>query len=187
MGTLSGINTVINKPTWNDIMKFKEFLSEGVFEIKTEFVSKGWTGYTDTPEDKARFTAKVKELGLGSSADAARAWKSFQVTKEIFAPGKQPQMTVKKKSSVTDADVKALDKAWADVKAAYDKASKMSDALLKKVQADNQGVEVHIRKTPDLYAVLQGLQMSRPSEDFSKRLAQITGFVGDVGRHYKKL
>lgn len=169
------------------MITFNQFLNEGVFDIKTEFISKGWTGYTDTPEDKARFTAKVKELGLGNSNDAGKAWKSFQVTKEIFAPGKQPQMTVKKKSSVTDADVKALDKAWADVKAAYDKATKMSESLLKKVQADNVGVEVHIRKTPDLYAVLQGLQMSKPSEDFSKRIAQITGFVGDVGRHYKKL
>lgn len=166
---------------------FSEFLNEGVFDIKTEFISKGWTGYTDTPEDKARFTAKVKELGLGNSNDAGKAWKSFQVTKEIFAPGKQPKMTVKNKSSITDADVKALDKAWADVQAAYDKATKMSASLYAKVRKDSEGVEVHIRKTPDLYAVLKGLEMSKPSEDFSKRIAQIVGFVGDVGRHYKKL
>ncbi|UVD32525.1 hypothetical protein ENTB43_086 [Enterobacter phage Entb_43] len=166
---------------------FSEFLNEGVFEIKTHFISKGLTGYTDTPEDKTRFTNDVKALGLGNSSDAGKAWKSFQVTKEIFAPGKSVQHTVKNKSSVTDAEVKALEKAWADVKTAYDKAAALSGEMLKKVQKDNQGVEVHIKRTPALYSVLNGLQMSRPSEDFSKRIAQIRGFVNDVVKFHKKL
>lgn len=166
---------------------FSEFLNEGVFEIKTHFISKGIGGYKDTPEDKARFINDVKSLGIGSSNDAGKAWKSFQATKEIFGAGKTIPKQEKKKSSLTDAEVKALEKAWDDVKAAYDRASKMSAQLFTKVRADAGDTEVHIRKTPDLYAVLKGLEMSRPSEDFSKRINQITGFVGDVGRHYKKL
>lgn len=169
------------------MIQFKEFLNEGIFEIKTHFISKGLTGYTDTPEDKSRFTEDVKRFGLGNSADASRAWKSFQATKEIFAPGKSAPATVKNKSSVTDSEVKALEKAWADVKTAYDKATVLSDNMLKKVQKDNQGVEVHIKRTPALYSVLNGLQMSRPSEDFSKRIAQIRGFVNDVVQFHKKL
>lgn len=169
------------------MINFSDFLNEGAMEVKQHFISKGIAGYKDTPEDKARFISDVKTAGIGNSNDAGKAWKSFQTTKEIFAPGKQPHKAEPKKSPLTDAEIKALDKAWADVKTAYEKATKMSASLHTKVAESAKGTKVHIKETPELYMVLKGLEMSSPSEDFSKRIAQISGFASDVGRYYKKL
>lgn len=176
------------------MLNFNELLSEGLSDVKAAAVAgikAGKYKYENTDESRYQFIRDMKAEGYSGSS-VSNAWKSAMVTGEFFIPAdkgaKPPKPSKPKASPITDAEVKALDKAWADVQAAYDKATALSAKLHAKVSATVEaGSVVNVRDTPDLYAVLSGLKFSAPSEDFSKRLKQITTYAGDVGRHYKKL
>ncbi|ARB05926.1 hypothetical protein fHeYen901_153 [Yersinia phage fHe-Yen9-01] len=178
------------------MLEYSEFLKElfceaSISDVKAAAISAveaGKYSYTNTEESRFQFARDMKAEGFRGS-EVSNAWKSLAVTGEIFKKGsaKPVAKPVVKKEAITASEVKALEKAWADVQTAYDKAHKLSATLYAKVSSANAGVEVHIRKTPDLYAVLKGLQMSAIPEDNNRRLAQTIGFVGDVGRHYKNL
>ncbi|BEH88739.1 hypothetical protein PBAHNIPP_00221 [Klebsiella phage KP01] len=177
-------------------MKFKEFLAEASSDVKAAAISAmeaGKYSYKDTSdESRFQFARDMKELGFRGN-DVTNAWKSMVVTGEIFTkpkPGTAKPKAAKKSSVLSDADVKALNKAWADVHTAYEKAAALSAKLHAKVVASvdpSIASKVNVRDTPDLYAVLYGLSTSSKTEDFGNRLKQLTHYVGDVGRHYKKL
>lgn len=175
------------------MLKFDEVLAEASSDVKAAAISAmeaGKYSYKDSSdESRYQFVRDMKELGFRGS-DVSNAWKSMVVTGDIFTKAKagvKPK-AAPKKAALTDADVKALDKAWADVHTAYEKAAALSAKLHAKVSATvAAGTTINVRDTPDLYAVLYGLSTSSKTEDFGKRLTQLTTYVGDVGRHYKKL
>lgn len=177
------------------MITFNDILVEGLADVKAAAVAgikAGKYKYENTDESRFQFVRDMKAEGFTGSA-VSNAWKSAMVTGEFFIPadkGSKPAKAAPKKAVLTDAEVKSLDKAWADVHAAYEKAAALSGKLHAKVASTLDAAtasKINVRDTPDLYAVLYGLKTSSQTEDFGKRLAQITHYVGDVGRHYKKL
>ncbi|WCZ66422.1 hypothetical protein [Yersinia phage MHG19] len=178
------------------MLNFNEFLAESqeineatIADVKAAAKS-GKYSYKDTSdESRFQFARDMRAEGFKGN-EVSNAWKSMVVSGEILKlkATNPPKPAAPKKAPLTDAEVKAYAKAYADLKAAYLKASELGTNLNAKLRGSvPAGEKIHIRDTPELYATLKGLEFTVYSKDFDKRIDQILGYVHDVTSNYKKV
>ncbi|WDS61674.1 hypothetical protein [Cronobacter phage vB_Cdu_VP8] len=166
---------------------FSSFLNEGAFEIKQAALKSG-KGYTNDAEGRRQFELDYKQYG--NSNHLLSAWKSFQVTGEIFdkklqkaAPAK-PE--VKEKFPVSSAEFKKLVDANKKVMDAFEAAGKLAAELQHKMQPFYNGKKFDFRTQYEFFAVA-GIKDIVADSTFRALIQKRIHIAEEALHHSKKL
>lgn len=166
---------------------FNSFLNEGAYEIKQAALKSG-KGYTNDAEGKRLFDADYKQYG--NSNHLLSAWKSFQVTGEIFDKKLQASSpakpAVKEKFPVSTAEFKKLVDANKKVLDAYEAAGKLAQELVQKMKPFYDGKKLDFKKDYPLIAVA-GIKDITVGQDFTARLKKRLDIAEEALHHSKNL
>lgn len=191
-------------------MNFKDFLSEGAYEIRQAALKSG-LGYTNDIEGRRKFEQDWKHLG--NANNILNVWKSLSVTGEIFdpklpkskgtgqgpaaapaakaAPAPAPKAAKAKqekqeKFPVTTAELKKLYDANRKVMEAYEAAGKMAQDLVNKMKPFFEGKKLDFR-TQYSYFAIAGIKDIVDGEDFRARLQKRLHIAEEALIHSKKI
>ncbi|QPI13984.1 hypothetical protein MYO4S_00233 [Serratia phage 4S] len=190
-------------------MNFKDFLSEGAYEIRQAALKSG-LGYTNDIEGRRKFEQDWKHLG--NANNILNVWKSLSITGEIFDPklpkskgtgqgpaaapaAKAPAAKAAPKATkaekpekfpVATAEFKKLWDANKKVMEAYEAAGKLAQELVNKMQPFYNGKSLDFRTQYSYFAVA-GIKDIVDGEAFRDALQKRLHIAEEAYIHSKKL
>lgn len=143
------------------MLKFNEFLAEGISEVKAAAwsgIKAGKYSYENTEESRFQFARDMAAEGF-KGKQVSDAWKSAVVTGELFTASKASKTTAKPKPAKAEPKKDIGDKqAIKSILNKYDQIKKLLNEINsegRKIEtafkAANKGVQIHNLDTPDLY------------------------------------